>query len=563
MSQLQEYADFLNGKTVTYEGGAAWKMSLEERVAEFFSLGLLNGMYYQSQEEALQDAAGLFAEALSDCPEFATKAALYGHEVNSLKLAPLLWAAYLSTLPDKTLFIRAFPRLANNIKLLHDFVKICRKTPIRKGLGRSVKRAVNEQLRRLVNPYSVTRYKNAVKEIARVTRPLFRDEAFQNLMRYAAKDKLGFERAVELKRVLEKIGRNEIDGDVLTSIEKYNFQLEELKHAVNNFSAGAQAKLERLAGELVRETNPGKTAALEAQIHSLKEKQAGVLGAEGKRALYGALYRGLRYNALILNLAALERVFAVETRTVHKRGVRGSFVQEETLRTEIPGDIEEMVCGKIRSLAAYRASGMLPFALISAQRMVKNGAFRTALGEALEAAAAETFAVPEGTNILVGADISGSMDCMVNDSLSARDISALFGALLKKSGAAVRVCGISDDCWPVTFRREDLFGMAEEISGSGEHGGTRLGSLMKQYRGEKIVIILTDSETADDFEVEWKKKSPRARLIVWQLQPYHIKISHDPSVLYIAGFSDKLLTLVKKIIEDKGTMIDEIKGMTL
>jgi 60 kDa SS-A/Ro ribonucleoprotein len=157
MTQIQNYADFLGGKTLTYEGGVAWKMGLKETVAEFFSLGLLNGMYYQSQEEVMKDASELFAKALAECPEFATKAALYGHTKNSLKLVPLLWAAYLSTLEDKALFEKSFPLLANNVKLLHDFMEICRKTPIRKGLGRSVKKAVNAQLLRLANEYSVSR----------------------------------------------------------------------------------------------------------------------------------------------------------------------------------------------------------------------------------------------------------------------------------------------------------------------------------------------------------------------------------------------------------------------
>jgi 60 kDa SS-A/Ro ribonucleoprotein len=79
------------------------------------------------------------------------------------------------------------------------------------------------------------------------------------------------------------------------------------------------------------------------------------------------------------------------------------------------------------------------------------------------------------------------------------------------------------------------------------------------------VIILTDSETADDFEADWKKNAKRkgAKLIVWQLQAYRIKLSNDPSVVYIAGFSDRLLSLVKSIIEDRGNMLEEIDNVVL
>jgi 60 kDa SS-A/Ro ribonucleoprotein len=542
------YADFLNGKTATYEGGAAWKMSLKEAIAEFFSLGLLNGMFYQSREEVMRDGMEIFSRALTECPEFATKAAVYGHERNSLKLIPLIWAAYVSTLEDKTLFIKSFPRLAVNVNLLHDFMEICRKTPIRKGLGRNVKRAVNNQLHKLANEYSVSRNKTIISEIVKVTRPSFKDEMFQNYMRYVARDELSFTRAVELKRVIEKIGKNEVDEDVLSAIEKHHFQLEELKHTINNFSGASKKKLEALSKEVVKETNLEKVAALQAEIRELKEKQAHALSGESKRALYASLYRGLRYTALILNLVALERVFAVETKTVQKRGSRGVFTQEKVISAEIPSVIEDMVCEKIRSVTDYRASNMLPFALISAQRMVTNNKFKTAITDILNTCAAATFNLSAEIDVLVGVDISGSMDVMVNDSLSARDISTFFGALLKLSHQGVTVCGLSNNCYPVVFKSRSLFTMADEISRSGEHGGTYLGELMNEYTGQKYVIVLTDSETADDFEARWKKTARRkgAKLIVWQLQAYHIKLSNDPSVVYIAGFSDKLLSLVKR-----------------
>jgi 60 kDa SS-A/Ro ribonucleoprotein len=565
MTQIQNYADFLNGKTATFEGGVAWKMDFKETVAEFFSLGLLNGMFYQSQEEVLRDAAEIFTKALAECPEFATKAAVYGRTKNALKLAPLIWGAYLSTLEDKTLFNRAFPHLTNNVNLLRDFMEICRKTPIRKGLGRSVKRAVNKRLFELASDYSVSRNKNAVAEIAKVTRPAFNDERFQNYMRYTAKDELSFERAVALKRVLEKIAGNEVDDDVLASIEKYRFQLEELKHAVNSFTQAHGEKLAALIKKEAGEKDAEKRAALKTEIDKLLEKRANALSGDAKRTLYAALYKGLRYAALILNLVALERVFAAQTRTVQKHSNKGRFTQQEMIKSEIPAALEALVCDKIRNVSDYRASNMLPFALISAQRMVTNTWFKEALAEVLTACAGDTFTIPADTEILVGVDISGSMDVMVNDSLSARDVSTLFGALLKMSHENTRVCGLSDDCYPLDFKTADLFGMAREIGDSGTHGGTRLGFLMKAYRGQKFVIILTDSETADDFEAVWKKTARKkgARLIVWQLQAYHIKLSKDPSVVYIAGFSDRLLALVKSIIEDQGSMIEDIENVAL
>lgn len=86
-----------------YEGGTSYKITLEEKLAEFFSLGLLNGNFYQSEAEVLNNAKELFEEALEECPEYATKCAIYGNNVNSLKLVPTIWLVYLSTLEDKNI----------------------------------------------------------------------------------------------------------------------------------------------------------------------------------------------------------------------------------------------------------------------------------------------------------------------------------------------------------------------------------------------------------------------------------------------------------------------------
>jgi 60 kDa SS-A/Ro ribonucleoprotein len=565
MARIQDFIDHLKGKTTTFEGGVAYKMSFRETLAEFFSLGLLNGTFYQTREAVMNDAVELFTQALAECPEFAAKAAVYGHKTNSLKLVPVIWAAYLSTLDDKTLFHKSFPLIVDNINLLHDFMEVCRKTPIRKGLGRSVKRAINKRLTELANDYSVSRNKTAIAEIVKVTRPLNKEERFQNYMRYVSSGELTFERARELKRILEKISRNEIDADTLAAIEKYHFQLEELKHAINNFSAASVEKLTELSKKLVAETAPEKVEAILAQITELKQRQANVIDGEAKRALYGALYKGLRYAALILNLVALERVFAVETKSVAKSGARGRFTQEQVIKAAIPEAIETMVCEKIRDAAAYRASNMLPFALINAQCMVTTSAFKDAIADMLETCAKETFVIPADTEILVGVDLSGSMSVMISDSLNARSIGCLMAALLKLSHPATKVCGVSNNCSVVSFDNDNLFDMAQKIERAEEWGGTYLAELMNEYTGQKYVLFITDSETADDFECRWRQSTKRraAKLIVWQLQAYHIKLSQDPQVIYIAGFSDRVLALIKAIIEDTGNQLTEIDALEL
>lgn len=194
-----------SNETITYEGGKAYRLSFIEQLAEFFCLGLLNGNFYQSEEEVLQNARELYERAMAECPEFATKAAIYGNNFNSLKLVPTIWLVYLSTLDDKTLFKKAFPRIIRNPKMLYDFMEIARKSNIHTGLGRSVKKTMNEWLFNHLNEYQASRNKGKLAEIIKVTRPSFQDETFQNYMKYIAKDELTFDRAIALKEVIQSL----------------------------------------------------------------------------------------------------------------------------------------------------------------------------------------------------------------------------------------------------------------------------------------------------------------------------------------------------------------------
>ncbi|MDR2494181.1 MAG: hypothetical protein LBD24_03050 [Spirochaetaceae bacterium] len=538
---LKEIIEHFEGKTATYEGGTGYHTSFRETLAELFSLGMLNGMFYQTQEEVLSGAMETFQKALKEEPEFAAKCAVYGAERNGLKLVPTVFLVFLSTLEDKSLFYKTFPRIIRNMTLLHDFMTLCRKTTIRKGLGRAVKRAVNDRFRRLLNEYSASRNKRVAREIAKVTRPGFADEDFQRYMRYVAKDELCFERARELKRILEKLRRNEVDDDTLDTITKYAFQLEELKHALN-------AGIPRDRGD------------------SAESGENGEMPPEDKQRLYHHLYKGLRYAALALNLTALERVFATETKRVMKHSkARGKFWQKEVVSAAVPEETACMVADKITRAEDYRASRILPFTLINAHRAVKTPAFKEAVEKILLECAHEAFRIPKNIDLLIGVDTSGSMSLKITDSLSALDAASFLGALIICSHEKTRVCAVADYCEQVAFKTDNLFAMAAETAGTNVGNGTRLEKIMEKYRGEKYLLLLTDSVAADNLEKKWlaARKPPDARLIVWQLQAYQIKLSNHRSVIYFAGYSDRLLELLKRIIEQDAAQIKEIEAIAL
>jgi 60 kDa SS-A/Ro ribonucleoprotein len=152
-----------------------------------------------------------------------------------------------------------------------------------KGMGRSVKRAVNSWLNNKLNEYHATRYKGKLVEVIKTARPIAA-ERIQPFMDYIINDnENAFARASALKRVVTALYSGQLDEELLLKIREYNLQLEELKHAF------------------------------------------GSLSQEQKKVIIEFMLPGLKYNALVSNLVTIERVFATETRKVRKVNDHGAF----------------------------------------------------------------------------------------------------------------------------------------------------------------------------------------------------------------------------------------------
>lgn len=525
MNKNIQRAKGLTATINTHEGGKAYAPSFKETLVEFFSLGLLTGNFYESESDVLKNASWLFNKALTECPEFATKAAIYGAEKNSMKLVPMLWLAYVSTLEDKTLFKVAFPRIITNPKLLYDFMEIVRKTDIRQGLGRSVKTTMNTWLHDNLNDYYATRYKNKLAEIAKVTRPTYKeDTAFQNYMQYISKDKLSIERAIALKALLGDLSSGIYNDNDKKLVHDFKIQLEEVKHSVKNLNTTA------------------------------------------KKDLYTDIYSTMNYMALIMNLVSLERVFAIRTTEVFQHSARGSFKTTKVCETAIPYELVKMVSARISDLAAYRKSRILPFTLLAASKMVVTPEFKTAISSVFQVSANECFNISAENSVMVGVDTSASMMSSLTESLIISDVACLFGAMMKKSYPPAKVCAVASICKPVNLKNQQTIdSMCKDILSTYVGYGTNFETILSQYNNEKFVIIVTDGEQSDNFEAKWRN-TPHpsgAKVIVWQLMPYNHVISKSPDFIYLRGYSDKMLSVIKNIIEDDGNALDEVKKITL
>lgn len=127
--------------TVNEAGGRAYTLSPKQALAQYAATGCFNQTFYADAGDQLEKVLGLANEVES---EFVAKTAVFARESGYMKDMPALLLAVLST-RDKELFERVFPRVADNGKLLRNFVQIMRSGAVgRKSLGSLPKRMVRE-----------------------------------------------------------------------------------------------------------------------------------------------------------------------------------------------------------------------------------------------------------------------------------------------------------------------------------------------------------------------------------------------------------------------------------
>lgn len=127
--------------TVNEAGGQAYKLSPKQALAQYAATGCFNHTFYADAGEQLDKVLALANEVE---PEFVAKTAVYAREKGKMKDMPALLLAVLSV-RDKQLFERVFPRIADNGKMLRNFVQIMRSGAVgRKSLGSLPKRMVRE-----------------------------------------------------------------------------------------------------------------------------------------------------------------------------------------------------------------------------------------------------------------------------------------------------------------------------------------------------------------------------------------------------------------------------------
>lgn len=262
------------------------------------------------------------------------------------------------------------------------------------------------------------------------------------------------------------------------------------------------------------------------------------------------------------------------------------------LQAEVSHGHVKRLCARLADPEQVAKSRQLPFRFLSAYREMKGvqsahtARFLSALEKAVKASVENMEGFDANTNVLVAADVSGSMQRAVSPKSSVQnfDIGILLSMLLKSKCASV-VSGMFGDTWKVVNLPQDsiLENTLEMHRREGEVGYSTNGYkviewlISNKVRMDKVMIFtdcqmwdsehrgyyLSDKEISDSWH-KYKAMYPEAKLYLFDLAGYGqapLKLA-EPDVFLIAGWSEKVFDVMDAV--DRGEdALSEIRKIVL
>ncbi|WP_315819821.1 TROVE domain-containing protein [Paraflavitalea speifideaquila] len=246
------------------------------------------------------------------------------------------------------------------------------------------------------------------------------------------------------------------------------------------------------------------------------------------------------------------------------------------LEANVSVEAIDQVCEYLTDPGAIAKSRQLPFRFLSAYRELKAvphgqaGKVLEALEKAVQFSTANIAGYDEATNVLIAADVSGSMQKTISSHSKVQnfDIGLMLAMLLQYRCANV-ITGMFGDTWKVINlpRKQILANVDEFHRREGEVGYSTNGFLVVKdlLQRKKMVdklMIFTDcqlwnpdnsTDNIANLWLQYKRVSPHAKLYLFDLAGYGntpLKVQHN-DVYLIAGWSEKIFDVLNAI--DQGS----------
>ena len=504
---------------VNEAGGLAYELSPKQALAQYAATGCFNHTFYADADEQLDKVLKLANEVE---PEFVAKTAVFAREKGYMKDMPALLLAVLSV-RDKELFERVFPRVADNGKMLRNFVQIMRSGAVgRKSLGSLPKRMVREWFEKRaaeqIFKQSVGQ-SPSIADILKMVHPKPSDAEREALFGYF-------------------IGRD-IDADKLPEIVK----------RFEQFKAGDSAEMPDVPFQMLTALPLGTREWTEIARNAPWQMTRMNLNTFQRHGVFADAAMVKIIADRLRDAAAVKRarVFPFQLLSAFKAAESNKGIPREI--TEALQDAMEIATENVPKIDGK----VYVFPDISGSMQSPATGYRKGATSAVR--------------------------CV--------DIAALFAASILRNNPDAEIIPFESKIVEVRLNpRDSIMTNAEKLSNL-PFGGTNCSAPLKELNRRKaagdVLIYVSDNESWVDTPIhgrfggsptetmrqwgEFKSRNRDARLVCIDIQPYaHTQAQERPDILNVGGFSDQVFTLVSEFAKgglDDGHWVGVIEKVEL
>jgi len=502
--------------TINEAGGIAYKLKPEQALAQYAATGCFNQTFYADAGEQLDKVLALANEVDA---EFVAKTAVFAREKGYMKDMPALLLAVLS-IRDKDLFERVFPRVADNGKMLRNFVQIMRSGAVgRKSLGSLPKRMVRDWFEKRGAEQifkQAVGQSPSIADILKMVHPKPADAEREALFGYF-------------------IGR-EINADKLPEIVK---QFEQLK-------SGDSAEEPNVPFQMLTALPLGKSE-------------------------WTAIARNAPWQMTRMNLNTFQRHGVFEDEAMVK-------IIAERLR-----DAESVKRARVfpfQLMSAFKAADAnkgIPREITEALQDAMEIAT-----ENVPKIDGKVFVFPDISGSMQSPATGYRKGA--TSTVSCLDVAALVAAALLRKNPSAEVIPFSDNVVEARLNPRDSVMSNAKILASLPSGGTNCSAPLKELNRRKakgdVIVYVSDNESWVDTKRTWnsgtetmrqwnefKSRNSDAKLVCIDIQPYaHTQAQDRRDILNVGGFSDHVFTLVSEFANgnlDDGDWVGVIEKVVI
>jgi 60 kDa SS-A/Ro ribonucleoprotein len=548
-------ADHLNK-----EGAPSFSQPIEIQATQNLLCNIVEPSFYTGTQKLLEQSHTIYQQMSDKGAELFAKMVIYARNEGYMRLQPLLGLVYLSKKFTYDFFAKIFNRVVRTPKDLMDFINLCKSGTPRRGLGRKIKRTINQWLKTKVSQYWAIKYPKELRIASKLSHlPLLEEVNKQNIFDYLHDWNLG-----------DGTGLYEGKTHVIHQVNDQLRIFEALKECEDDPAI------------ILRLINKGRLP---------HEAVTGVV--EPQKNGWTALMYQMPYFALLRHLATLAR--------------EGVFTNSEHV---------EYVYKKLTSQEAIDKVKVLPFRFWEAKQALKGGRVIKSLyygsqyhfttnkkildpkmvpvriNSALDLALENSFNNMPSLRewkVLIGTDVSGSMNAYpefeknrmkknpnYTPSYAYVDIAGIFtGALYHANPTKTIVIPFDTVSHPFVPNEYNTIMEITEWFSNLAGGGTDLGIPIKEAIKHNInvdvFIGITDSEdwarqgVAYDLQRYRELVNPTLRAFLLRIDPYTrdsaINLRH-PLNTVLSGWSDKIPKLIPLMLKGQ-SQLDVISQIEL